>query len=368
MKKYFYVFLIILTLRASVCFADTITQKGQVSSWLTYGNNTKQFGLLFIPEAQYTRVLNPQSNLDVNASISAYGFSFIDKLEEAQKNSKAKLYRGWARYSTHQFEARAGLQKISFGPAKILRSLMWFDKVDPRDPLQLTDGVNAALARYCFKNNANIWAWGLYGNKGLQGLETYETNKRRLEAGGRWQFPVPRGEAAFTYNNRYIDPADWAKKMTATLTNGLETRYAFDANFDIDIGAWIEAVAEKSQINPGYSFWNQYLTIGADYTLDISNGVHILAEHFTKATGMSYYGQTNRAQYSAFMTDFNVNTLDSFKGIIYYDWIAKKAYPFAALARTYDNWQINLSIFNSSISTTGEYLGKGAQIVVIYNY
>ena len=58
-----------------------------------------------------------------------------------------------------------GLQKINFGSATMLRPLMWFDQVDPRDPLQLTDGVWGVLGRYYFLNNANIWLWGLYGNK-----------------------------------------------------------------------------------------------------------------------------------------------------------------------------------------------------------
>jgi len=57
----------------------------------------------------------------------------------------------WIRLSTKQFELRAGLQKINFGSATLLRPLMWFDKIDPRDPLQLTDGVYALLARYYSK-------------------------------------------------------------------------------------------------------------------------------------------------------------------------------------------------------------------------
>jgi hypothetical protein len=63
-------------------------------------------------------------------------------------NGDIKPYRLWARYSTSQLEIRAGLQKINFGSANILRPLMWFDQMDPRDPLQLTDGVWGILGRY----------------------------------------------------------------------------------------------------------------------------------------------------------------------------------------------------------------------------
>lgn len=50
-------------------------------------------------------------------------------------------------------ELRLGLQKINFGSAQLFRPLMWFDKMDPRDPLQMTDGVWGALYRYYFRNN-----------------------------------------------------------------------------------------------------------------------------------------------------------------------------------------------------------------------
>jgi len=79
-------------------------------------------------------------------------------------DSKIKPYRLWVRLSTERFELRAGLQKINFGSASMLRPLMWFDHIDPRDPLQLTDGVYGLLGRYYFQNNANAWLWVLWGN------------------------------------------------------------------------------------------------------------------------------------------------------------------------------------------------------------
>ncbi|MCK7489842.1 MAG: ABC transporter ATP-binding protein [Anaerotruncus sp.] len=39
--------------------------------------------------------------------------------------------------------------------------MMWFDTIDPRDPLQLTDGVYALLLRYYTRGNANFWAWAM---------------------------------------------------------------------------------------------------------------------------------------------------------------------------------------------------------------
>ena len=87
----------------------------------------------------------------------------------------------------------------------MLRPLMWFDKIDPRDPLQLTDGVWGLLARYYFLNNANIWLWGLYGNEKPKTWEIGKTNQHYPEFGGRFQSPVPKGEAAVSYHFRMAD-------------------------------------------------------------------------------------------------------------------------------------------------------------------
>ncbi len=69
-------------------------------------------------------------------------------------------YRFWFRRSTANLEIRMGLQKITFGPARLFRSLMWFDKLDPRDPLKITEGVWAIRIRRDFPNNANALSLG----------------------------------------------------------------------------------------------------------------------------------------------------------------------------------------------------------------
>ena len=109
------------------------------------------------------------------------------------------------KFSGDQFEVRAGLQKINFGSASMLRPLMWFDQIDPRDPLQLTDGVYVLLGRYYFLNNANIWVWALYGNDSRKGWEQIPSLKKVPEFGGRLQLPVSHGELGTTYHYRVAD-------------------------------------------------------------------------------------------------------------------------------------------------------------------
>nr|MDA3793422.1 hypothetical protein [Elusimicrobiota bacterium] len=81
-------------------------------------------------------------------------------LKELSDNVDADFYRFWLRYQKINWEVRVGLQKINFGPAKIFRSLMWFESADTRDPLKIAKGIKGILGRYYFLNNSNIWIWG----------------------------------------------------------------------------------------------------------------------------------------------------------------------------------------------------------------
>ncbi|MFH1851595.1 MAG: hypothetical protein ABIA75_04555, partial [Candidatus Neomarinimicrobiota bacterium] len=74
----------------------------------------------------------------------------------------AAFHRCWVRVTSDRFEARLGLQKITFGSARLFRTLMWFDTIDPRDPLQYTAGVSGLRLRYDCASNAGIWLWGVY--------------------------------------------------------------------------------------------------------------------------------------------------------------------------------------------------------------
>ena len=112
--------------------------------------------------------------IDFEASANIYGNAGIHFFDSASADGNISPYRVWGRYSTKQLEVRLGLQKINFGTATMLRALRWFDEVDPRDPLQLTDGVWGGLARYYFLNNTNIWIWVLYGTDRPKGMELME--------------------------------------------------------------------------------------------------------------------------------------------------------------------------------------------------
>ncbi|MFZ2339285.1 MAG: hypothetical protein WAW07_06110 [Bacteroidales bacterium] len=154
---------------------DTAKIIGQASAWIN-GNQNNDFsfasGIRYIPSAYYGVKTGGNKLIDFEASANLFGSIITGSSRGTSAEARIKPYRLWARYSSDQFELRLGLQKINFGSASMLRPLMWFDQMDPRDPLRLTDGVWGLLGRYYFLNNANIWLWGLYGNHDPRAWET----------------------------------------------------------------------------------------------------------------------------------------------------------------------------------------------------
>lgn len=338
-------------------FAYEITFDGQISIWSTYYTECRA-GARYIPELSLSHWLSEGRNIDCVTALNMYTFV----------NDDFKLYRSWARYTSSQLEIRLGLQKINFGSAKILRSLMWFDRMDTRDPLQLSEGVNALLVRYYFLNNANIWGWALYGNNNLKGLEQYKTDKNRMELGGRFQHPVPGGEIALSLNRRNINKKDWNRQESALMSDGPENRFGLDGIWDIGAGLWVEAVASKIRINSKESLWQEFLTVGTDYTFSIGPGIHMLYEHFLKSSGSKIDKQSNTVRISAVSADFSIGMMERLNSIVYYDWKEEKVYIYFGLQRAYDNWMVNLGVFSSSKDETGIYAGNGVLCMITYNH
>ncbi|MCK4930924.1 MAG: hypothetical protein KAT01_02070, partial [Candidatus Aminicenantes bacterium] len=201
----------LLLLFSNQAFPQTFGHKGMVAGWLMGKFEEKvnpQLGFRYIPELAFETTLSEKYTLDAELSLDLFGYARFSSLTDVTTDGDIDPYRLWTRFSSSQFEARVGLQKINFGSAMLFRPLMWFDRLDPRDPLQLTDGVYGLLMRYYFVNNSNIWLWGLYGNEDPKGLEVVPTKKGTVEFGGRIQAPLWTGELAFTYHHRNAEYSD----------------------------------------------------------------------------------------------------------------------------------------------------------------
>ncbi|NQV16073.1 hypothetical protein HQ531_11495 [bacterium] len=111
--------------------------------------------LRYIPQIRGDYEMNHKGRLGVDAALNLYNFSLGDSLVDME----GEFYRLTLRYDSPNSQIRFGLQKINFGPARMLRVLQWFDEVDQRDPLALSPGVWAAMGRYFFDNGVDLRIW-----------------------------------------------------------------------------------------------------------------------------------------------------------------------------------------------------------------
>jgi len=136
--------------------------KGQLSSNYLTANSSNawqhQAILRYIPDYTIEKTFSNDYRLDFNVSVNA--FINDQRHSGSDFSSSASLYRINSQFKTSHSDIRLGLQKINFGPALLLRSLRWFDQLNPTDPLQLTDGVYGIRYRYFFLNNANLMVVG----------------------------------------------------------------------------------------------------------------------------------------------------------------------------------------------------------------
>ncbi len=337
-----------------------------------------QFGIRYIPDlniehhfSEY-KTFNAEISWNITASPLLLGKKYIETF------SRLSPYRFWLRYSTSNWEIRAGLQKINFGSATILRPLMWFDQVDPRDPLQLTDGVYGLLSRYYFNNNANIWLWCLYGNDAERGWDYLPSDRRTPEFGGRVQIPVKSGELAVSYHHRKVD---FTRLNTDTTYTGStfypENRIGFDGKWDAMAGVWFEVVVKQN--NPENSFmpeWEEYLNVGLDYTFGIGNGLNTMVEFFCLGSSENFLGQGSRTHFSALSLNYPLGMINSFSCILFYNWDDRGFYRFINFQRTYDNWTFYVMAFwnpdQYSLYTLGQehnlFAGKGLQFMAVWDF
>ncbi|MGB0932507.1 MAG: hypothetical protein ACPGVB_17115 [Chitinophagales bacterium] len=277
-------------------------------------------GARYIPELSYqirldsakTKSFDFEASVNITSSISSNSF------KTNTTDTNIQPYRIWARYTTKQLEIRAGLQKIDFGVATILRPLQWFNQIDPRDPLQLTNGVYGILGRYYFLNNANIWLWGLYGNEKTRGFDAIETNKKAPEFGGRVQYPTSKGEIALSYHHRTTSSINLA--FVPQYEKIPENRIGIDGKWDIGIGLWFEGTLIHKTKNLGVLTNQALFNIGADYTFGIGNGFNIVLEHLVTTFDEKALQFENTGNITATAINYPLGLFDNLSSVFTYNW------------------------------------------------
>jgi len=319
---------------------------GQASAWVKpYVEDEvleSDYGIRYLPNLNLSSTFSDARAVDLDSSLNIYASS---------DDSSIKPYRFYLRYTTEQSETRLGLQKINFGPAILLRPLMWFDQVSHEDPLKLTVGVWSLLYKYNFLNNANGWLWSLYGNSDIKGNEIVKTEKKSAEFGGRFQFPLLDGEFAVTSHYRKVN-------------DYIEKRVAFDGRWDVEVGLWFEAVIIHGKFEEPYK-WTKMVTVGIDYTFNIGSGLYMVFEQNIR----SYSNELRKGDgdnISAFHATYPVTILDSVNASGYFFWNQRKYAQYAGWQRVYDNWIISLNLFFKDFESDKSALG--AEAMVIFNH
>jgi hypothetical protein len=321
--------------------------------------------------------LGDTTDLTGFASGEALFRSRIRALDTVEGEGELSLYRLWLRYAGSRTELRAGRQKLSFGSATLLRPLMWFDSIDPRDPLQLTEGVDGLLGRVFFDNNANIWLWGLYGNEDPKGWELFPTEKDEVEYGGRVQWPLGNGEIAATYHHRIADLGALVGPVPPGVdTRATENRYALDGKWDLTVGVWFEAVLVHQDAALLPRPWRRIAVVGVDYTFGIGDGLTALAEHLVAGDGEEAFGRGENTSYSAFSLRYPWGVVDEFSLIVNHDRDAGDWYNFLEWRRIYDRWSFHLMGFanpNEAADTPlmqegGLLSGTGGRLLIAFNH
>jgi hypothetical protein len=118
------------------------------------------------------------------------------------------------------------------------------------------------------------------------------------------------------------------------------------------------------------------MMVGADYTFDIGNGIHVLCEHMVTAFSDDPFGSDENWQNSAFSINYPIGYLDNVSAIGSYSWDTEQFSQYIAWRRTYDNLALNLGLFYYPEPDIAESIyarplggrGYGGQITVMYNH
>ena len=376
--KSIWVTCLILAISGALFSQDSLMFKGQLSAWTLYNGRLDlpvYMGGRYIPQLNYEIKLQNDKLIDFESSANINGDFGFHPFDTLDASGTIKPYRLWGRYSSQQFELRVGLQKINFGSASLLRPLMWFDQVDPRDPLHLTDGVWGVLGRYYFLNNANIWLWVLYGNNDPKGWEMAGTNSKYPEFGGRFQSPIPLGEAGISYHHRIADTREMEDFVPA-FAKVQENRIGLDVRVDLIVGAWVEGSWVNSNENLEIYTNQELFNIGIDYTFGLGSGLYAIFEQLLVVYDKQAFTFENTTTFSLLSLSYPLGLFSNIQGIVYYDWNNNSLYNFINLQRDFRHFAIYLMAYwnpedyriPTQETEQNLYAGRGIQIMFVLNH
>jgi len=380
MNKYFMMLVIIpamLVAQSDLKGEATITLD---QAWDSGGNPVTETGLRYIPtwsvdflqSGQFSLDAEIAGNLSVQKEASESGLSL--------PGNWARFHRGWVRLTTDRFEARLGLQKITFGSARLFRPLAWFDTIDPRDPQKYTTGVTGLRLRYDFPNNAGIWLWGV---KNENSLLVIREKRLSPDIGGRLVYPFGPGEISIAYNysnvkieGDLVETGEFGYDIKNQNNEFVMNLGGIDGMWDVGVGLWFELAVSYIDII-GFPDWHSNFTLGIDYTFAVGNGLTITSEYYIDdySEEQLFANDAFRSDLFGLMGSYPVSIMDNLSLFSVYYPDGEILYNYLNWQRTYDNWLVQVSAFfqtgeevaslGSAMSTVGT---KGLQINLIFNH
>tara|TARA_B110000881_G_scaffold218907_1_gene239433 strand:- start:1622 stop:2698 length:1077 start_codon:yes stop_codon:yes gene_type:complete len=345
----------------SIIVSQTISNQGMFIMSSLINNDIPdhwspyELSIIYIPALSLKKKLSDDKLVDAEWAYHLGRHYSGDSLFNYTGNN----HRLWIRYASDKIEARLGLQKIVFGPTQILRPLSWFDTFDLKDPTGRTNGVESFRLRWFPSNNIAIWSWMVNND-----VDT-------LSFGGRAEVTSSFGEFGFTYHE---DPSKSKQLIgqTGIPVFNSQKRVAFDYRFDGFIGFWNESVLIKSDRSN-----LRLVSIGADYTLPVFNGILIMTE--SMHTQNKYNNIQSNQNFSAFMASLPIGMIHQAMYISQIDWKENKTYQYLRWISTYDAYSLNMIISMnpkrkqydiplSSLPKSLSGFGTGIQFMFIYNH
>ena len=387
--------MILLLLCISMAFSTGLPSLGLKGTATVYGSLSHNY----LSGAQFIPILEGSFIPDSSTFIADVEFSADTYVRYDTMNAFStgiNPYRAWMRIAGNQFEFRVGLQKITFGKAQLVRGLSWFDTLDPRDPLGLTQGVWAERFRYYIPNsNANIWLWAIQEECSSTSFYTpLMIHKNNLigQYGGRMEIPVFQGEIGLSYNYKSagLDTTGIQDIGTFIGLNVHRHQFALDGKWDNFMGLWFELVLTQERADFTFLSQNAYLstemaqlTLGFDYTLNIGNGLLIMGEymgnviHSDMDVGLGAVPRVVFKNVAGCMLSYPLGLFDSFGLMNFIDLDNAALYAFAFWQRQYDNLSLRLSGALTNLDqdailfptqTAGVSLGNMIQFMAIYDF
>jgi hypothetical protein len=326
-----------------------------------------------LPSAKFS---HSEESWQLDSEFTGNLWSTLTATEQQTTETKtdAEIHRLWVRLSDPKTEIRLGLQKINFGPAKILRTLQWFDQLDPRDPTKFTTGVKGSLIRHYFSDDSNFWAWVLYGNSDLLGPVPLHSDQTTPEVGGRFQIPIGSNEFALSAHHRNLNK----EKLGAPQSTDdiIENRIAFDGVWDLVTGMWVEVSLSEFDGIDLLPTRVTMATLGTDYTFDLGNSLYTAIEIKGIKSSFSNSEPTETFLFAINQT-YTLGLIDQINAIWVGCFDCQDTNLSIDYLRTYDRWLYSIGGFYQksdsnnetmdSVAETNPLEGKGVKLTVQVN-